>query len=252
MEIRRSVCTPKKNLIQKVIRNDKLLGRIPRGSLLDLENENVCDALLHGRDPEPPRPRAGNKSERVSSCCGRSVHESDTASSVMYAFHRMLLLCSQKTFLCLDFTSCKKVFLRQSVRNYYVSKERVARSILTLTMDNVRSHRDEFMEIENRWRLLSSREAHLSLREKAVREREEEIRRFMASNTSMPMPLALSVSVPPPIQQPIPHFKHINRKNIHAFVNNKNKDNDKDYSRLAAVRPEKKPRTATTRARVDI
>ena len=104
-------------------------------------------------------------------------------------------------------------------------------------MDNVRSHRDEFMEIENRWRLLSSREAHLSLREKEVRAREEDIRRFVASNTSMPMPMSMAppMSVPPRMQQPIPHFKHDHFRNKKRGCIN----NDKDYSRLAAVKPEK-------------
>lgn len=75
-----------------------------------------------------------------------------------------------------------------------------------------RTPRDEFMDIENRWRLISSREANLDKREREVRAREEDIRRFLHTNPAqMPMP------PPPPVH---------NRNNRKGFKN-------KDYSQFA-------------------
>ena len=115
-------------------------------------------------------------------------------------------------------------------------------------MNNFRSARDEYVEIENRWRLLSSREARLNLREKEVRQREDEIRRFMTTDTPMQMaphnqtPIQLPIQVshlrmpPPPSRQP---FKKSRKPKTNGRCEGK------DYAQYA-VRPDKAMDTTTT------
>lgn len=92
-------------------------------------------------------------------------------------------------------------------------------------MNNFRSTHDEFVDIEKRWSLLSSREAILAKRERDVRVKEEEIRKLMKAM---------------PIQMPIPQAPHRPQREHHkqkAF--RKKQHNDKDYSQFA-VKPNKK------------
>lgn len=108
-------------------------------------------------------------------------------------------------------------------------------------MNNFRSTSDEFMEIEDRWRLLSSREAMLVKREKDVRVKEEEVRRFIGANyRSMPM---VSMAMPMQTQMSKPHHPNKHHRNHYKkrpFL--ANVDADKDYSQFAA-KPETKPQT---------
>lgn len=108
-------------------------------------------------------------------------------------------------------------------------------------MNNFRSARDEHVEIENRWRILSSREAHLNVREKAVRERETEVRRFI--NANPPMQMAAHIPTPfnspahisyPRMPPPTPRQPSKRSKNI---KNTKGPREDKDYAQFA-VKPD--------------
>lgn len=108
-------------------------------------------------------------------------------------------------------------------------------------MNNFRSARDEHAEIENRWRVLSSREAHLNVREKAVRERETEIRRFINANppmqmaAHMPTPFQLPTQVSyPRMPPPTPRQPSKRSKNHDKKVPRE----DKDYAQFA-VKPDK-------------
>lgn len=108
-------------------------------------------------------------------------------------------------------------------------------------MNNFRSARDENVDIENRWRLLYSREAHLNIREKEVRQREAEIRRFMSSGPPMQMaphaqtPIQLPMQVSHPRMPPPPTRKGFkkSRKHITSGL-----CEGKDYAQYA-VRPDK-------------
>lgn len=96
-------------------------------------------------------------------------------------------------------------------------------------MNRFRSARDEHIEIENRWRLLNLREAHLNVREKEVRQREADIRHFISTNPMMTSQIqtpvhALHPRMPRPRQTFKKHGKH------------------KDYSQFA-VRTEKETNT---------
>lgn len=111
-------------------------------------------------------------------------------------------------------------------------------------MNNFRSTHDEFVDIENRWRLLSSREAILAKRERDVRAKEEEIRELMSVNQSRSM-VSMAMPMRTPMQMPTPraphqpqqkHHKQHRNHNIKAF--RKKQHNDKDYSQFA-VQPEK-------------
>lgn len=91
---------------------------------------------------------------------------------------------------------------------------------------NFRSPRDEFDEVENRWRLLASREAHLSHREREVRRKEEEIRRFLSNHNNMNN--NLNNSMPLPVQ-----MRTTQQHRQNSFKKKKIKTTDKDYARLA-------------------
>lgn len=94
---------------------------------------------------------------------------------------------------------------------------------------NFRSPRDEFDEVENRWRLLASREAHLSQREREVRRKEEEIRRFLSNHNNINNNLNNSITTMPlPVQ-----MRKTQQHQLNSFKNKKFKKNDKDYARLA-------------------
>jgi hypothetical protein len=99
-------------------------------------------------------------------------------------------------------------------------------------MNSFRSPRDEHMEIENRWRLLLEREANLSRRERDVRVKEEDIRRFIRSNSITSMqPVMPQMPQMPPIRHS-PPYTHSKKSRKKSFNNN-----DKDYSRFA-VKPD--------------
>ena len=104
-------------------------------------------------------------------------------------------------------------------------------------MNNFRSARDEFMEIENRWRLLSSREAILAKREQDVRAKEEEIRQFMNANHSMSM-VSMAKPMRTPTQISKPHGPQWTppAQHKHHYRNHSKKAprEDKDYSQFAA------------------
>lgn len=102
---------------------------------------------------------------------------------------------------------------------------------MNLSNDNLnfRSPRDEFDEVENRWRLLASREAHLSHREREVRRKEEEIRRFLSNHNNMNNNLNNSmITMPLPVQ-----MRTTQQHRQNSFKKKKIKTTDKDYARLA-------------------
>lgn len=108
-------------------------------------------------------------------------------------------------------------------------------------MNNFRSARDEHAEIENRWRVLTSREARLNVREKAVREKETEIRRFINANppTQMAAPMPTTFQFPTQLSctgMPPPTPRNPSRRR---------KNQDKDYAKLA-VKPDKNTSGTTT------
>lgn len=48
-------------------------------------------------------------------------------------------------------------------------------------MKSFRSARDEYMDIEDRWRVIFAREAHLNKREQQIQQREKHARRLMTA-----------------------------------------------------------------------
>ena len=100
-------------------------------------------------------------------------------------------------------------------------------------MNNFRTPRDEYIDIEKRWQLLSKRESE-------VRAREEQLRRYLNANPQMSMsisaqmPMQRPMSQPPHRPPPPPYTRNRNRKKT-IPVNN---DIDKDYAQLA-VKPGK-------------
>jgi len=98
---------------------------------------------------------------------------------------------------------------------------------------NFRSTRDEFVEIESRWRLLSSREAMLVKRERDVRAKEEEIRQFMSVNQVVPMPMQMPRQMPmtQPSRRPQPAYYKHNRN--HKRKGSFKTTHDKDYAQFA-------------------
>lgn len=106
-------------------------------------------------------------------------------------------------------------------------------------MANFRSTRDEFMDIEHRWRLVASREARLEKRERDVRLKEEEIRQFMNINppVTMATPMRMPMHHQPPQPSPPLHQKPARNHRKNRISTN----TDKDYAQFAVV-----PRKDTT------
>lgn len=102
-------------------------------------------------------------------------------------------------------------------------------------MTNIRSTRDEFMDIENRWRVIASREASLEKRERDVRLKEEQIRQFMNTNHPIAMAMPSRMSMPHLPTQPSLNTQGKQVRHNKKTRINRNMNMDKDYSQFAVV-----------------
>ncbi|CAM9105957.1 unnamed protein product [Ectocarpus sp. 12 AP-2014] len=89
------------------------------------------------------------------------------------------------------------------------------------------------MDIENRWRVIASREACLEKRERDIRAKEEDIRQFMNVNPPVAVAMQTNMHMAQPPPRPLLPPKHQKQHTRHIKKAKIFEREDKDYSRFA-------------------